>query len=67
MNIRKIGSYEIVVYDENDQRIKEFISNDSLVESEKLANELSVKHNAYSYTISSILRNTKFSVWSAEK
>jgi hypothetical protein len=68
MNIRLVGSYEITIYDKENKRIKELISNNSLVESEAKAKALLQNTpNAESYTIASIVRNSKFNTWRVER
>lgn len=68
--IRKIGSYEIVIYDPSDVRVKEYVVDVSLTEARDIAKtkvlELSTEENPYSYTVSRIFYNSKFSVHSPE-
>ena len=59
--IRNIGSYEIVIYDSSDHRVKEVVIDSSLYEARKLANTLTTPDT--SYTIAKIVDNSKYSVW----
>lgn len=64
IQIRAIGSYEIVLYDKDMHRILEKVSNISLMESRVLAETmLSDDIAADSYTISRIIDNSKYNTW----
>ena len=62
--IRTLGSYEVVLYDEHDNRIKEIVSTSSLIQSREYAKELlQTLPDAASYTVSRIIDNSKFNNW----
>jgi hypothetical protein len=63
-NIRTIGSYEIVVADEYDNRILEQVHHGSLMDAQELANELiEAIPEAVSAYCAKVVFNTKHNVW----
>lgn len=68
MNIRKIGSYEIVLYDMDMKRIEEVVSHSSYWKSKEIAENMLANNDiAQSYTVAKILDNSKFNNWSPEQ
>lgn len=61
-NIREVGSYEIVIYNSDDHRIKEIVVSTSLSETRQTAKSL-VKGTDNSFTISRVIDNSKYSKW----
>jgi hypothetical protein len=68
MQIRSIGSYEIVLYDSKNSRILEEISDLSMIGSSNKAEQLlDAVPEATSYTVSRILYNSKYNVWAPKQ
>lgn len=61
-NIRKIGNYEIVIYNGDDLRMKEVIVDSSLAEARKTAQNM-IKNTGNSFTVSRIVDNSKYNKW----
>lgn len=60
MNIRKIGTYEIVLCDSDHKRIKEVVSHGSLQETQKKAEQLVQETDAFSFYVTRVILNTAF-------
>lgn len=64
MNIREVGSYEVVFYDADYNRIREMVSHKGLMETRIMTEEAcNVIEGAESFTVSKILHNSAFSTW----
>ena len=64
MNIRNIGSYEIVVCDIDDKRLLEVVEHSSLWKARETADKLMTDTpGARSYYLSKIIDNSKFDKW----
>ena len=65
LNIRKIGSYEIVITDINKKRLFEVVTNESaFLTNQEAIRLVEVTPEAYSYWVSKIIYNPTFDVWS---
>jgi hypothetical protein len=65
INVREIGSYEVVLCDKKLKRKEEIVFNGSLVDARHLARKTLRKTKKYkSFYISKIVDNSKYKVWS---
>jgi len=63
INIRHVGSYEIVFVNEDNKRIKEVVTDLSLAESTVYAKSLKEELKADSFYISKVIVNSKYDAW----
>jgi len=63
MNVREIGSYEIVFCDKNNKRIKEIVTDKPLYEVDETAMKIANRIGATSFYISRVVRNSLFNNW----
>lgn len=68
MNVREIGSYEIVFCDSNFKRIQEIITDCSLTEAKEMAKYYLDENPLYdNYYISKVVDNSIFNAWKPKK
>lgn len=68
MNVREIGSYEIVFCDGKFKRKQEIVTDCSLIEAKKIAKYYLDDNPLYdSYYISKVVDNSIFNVWKPKK